>query len=62
MTATNPKQVDAELLARILRMQERFDDACQQIAQAFVDIPEEQGMEKINRAIHELRNEQEKRV
>jgi len=49
-----------ELLTRIQRMQERFDDACQQIAQAFADVPEEQGMEEINRAIHELRNEQRK--
>jgi len=47
--------VDPVLLARIQRMQERFDDACQQIAQAFADIPEEQGMEEIDRAVRELR-------
>jgi len=62
MTETNPGLVDAELLTRIQRMQERFDDACQQITQAFADVPEEQGMEEINRVIRELRNEQGRRI
>jgi len=51
--------VDPGLLARIQRMQERFDAARQHIVQVYADIPEEQGMEEINRAVAELRKTQE---
>jgi len=57
MTEVNTALVDPERLIRIQRMRERFDDARQKIVQAFADVPEEQGMEEINRVIQELRNE-----
>jgi len=47
--------VAPELLTRIQQMQEHFDDARWQISQAFADVPEEQGMDAINRAVRELR-------
>jgi prevent-host-death family protein len=43
--------VDAELFARIRRMQERFDQLSQRIAAAYSDVPTEQGMKEIDAAI-----------
>lgn len=49
--------VDAELFARIRRMQERFDALSRRIADAYVSIPEEQGMAEIAAAVMAVRKE-----
>jgi prevent-host-death family protein len=43
--------VDAELFARIRRMRERFDSLTGYIAQAYADVPAEQGMAEIEAAV-----------
>ena len=43
--------VDAELFARIRRMQERFDALSSRIAEAYADVPVEQGLAEIDAAI-----------
>jgi prevent-host-death family protein len=48
--------VDAELFARIRRMQDRFDELSRQVAEAFADVPEEQGMAEIDAAVAEVRH------
>jgi uncharacterized protein len=40
--------VDAELFARIRRMRERFDELSSRIAEAYADVPQEQGMAEID--------------
>jgi prevent-host-death family protein len=47
--------VDAELFARIRRMQDRFEELSRQVAEAFADLPEEQGLAKIDAAVAEVR-------
>jgi prevent-host-death family protein len=47
--------VDAELFARIRRMQDRFDQLSRQVAEAFADVPEEQGLAEIDAAVAEVR-------
>ena len=47
--------VDAELFARIRRMQDRFDELTRQVAEAFADVPEEQGLAEIDAAVEEVR-------
>ena len=42
--------VDAELFARIRRMRERFDALSQRIADAYADLPAEQGLAEIDAA------------
>ncbi|MDE2396819.1 MAG: type II toxin-antitoxin system Phd/YefM family antitoxin [Burkholderiales bacterium] len=43
--------VDAELFARIRRMRERFDALSQRIADAYADLPAEQGLAEIDAAL-----------
>ena len=48
--------VDAELFARIRRMQDRFDEPSRKVADAFADVPEEQGLAEIDAAVAEVRH------
>jgi prevent-host-death family protein len=48
--------VDAELFARIRRMQDRFDELSRKVAEAFADVPEEQGLAEIDAAVAEVRH------
>ena len=43
--------VDADLFARIRRMRERFDALSQRIAQAYADVPIDEGMAEIDAAV-----------
>jgi len=43
--------VDAELFARIRRMQERFDELSQRIANAYAAVPMEKGLKEIDAAV-----------
>ncbi len=43
--------VDADLFARIRRMQERFDSLTQRIADAYAALPEESGLQEIDAAV-----------
>lgn len=43
--------VDAELFARIRRMQERFDELSQRIADAYSEVPNEEGLKEIDAAV-----------
>ena len=47
--------VDAELFARIRRMQGRFDALRQRIADAYADVPMDQGLAEIDRAAARVR-------
>jgi prevent-host-death family protein len=40
--------VDAELFARIRRMQERFDSLSRRIAEAYAEVPAEEGLAEID--------------
>jgi prevent-host-death family protein len=43
--------VDAELFARIRRMRERFDGLSQRIAEAYVEVPIEEGLAEIDAVV-----------
>jgi prevent-host-death family protein len=43
--------VDAELFARIRRMRERFDALSQRIAEAYVEVPVEEGLAEIDAVV-----------
>jgi len=43
--------VDAALFARILRMRERFDALSDRIAQAYSDVPAEESVAEIDKAV-----------
>ena len=43
--------VDAELFARIRQNQERFDELSSRIAEAYADVPEDEGMAEIDAAV-----------
>ena len=43
--------VDADLFARIRRLRERFDALSARIAQAYADVPAEQGLAEIDAAV-----------
>lgn len=47
--------VDAELFARIRRMRERFDALSDRIADSYAQVPEDEGMAEIERAVAEER-------
>ena len=47
--------VDAELFARIRRMRNRFDSLSERIAEAYADIPMEQGLEEIDSLVRQER-------
>ena len=49
--------IDAALFERIRQMQERFDELSAQIAKAYADVPEEEGMAEIQRITAEVRAE-----
>jgi prevent-host-death family protein len=48
--------VDAELFARIRRMRDRFDELSNRIAEAYADVPQEQGMAEIDAVVSEVRH------
>ena len=43
--------IDAKLFERIRRMQERFDALAARMAEAYAQVPEEEGMAEIERAV-----------
>jgi prevent-host-death family protein len=47
--------VDAQLFARIRRMQARFDALCQRIEAGYAEIPEAEGLAEIDAAVADLR-------
>jgi prevent-host-death family protein len=47
--------VDAELFARIRRMQDRFDELSDRIAKAYADVPEEEGIAEIDAVVAQER-------
>ena len=47
--------VDAQLFARIRRMQARFDALCQRIEAGFDDTPEAEGLTEIDAAVADTR-------
>ncbi len=49
--------IDAQLFERIRRMQERFDELTARIAEAYKDVPEEEGMAEIMRVTKKVRAE-----
>ena len=49
--------IDAQLFERIRRMQERFDELTARIAEAYKDVPEEEGIAEIMRVTKEVRAE-----
>ena len=49
--------IDAALFERIRQMQERFDALSAQIAEAYANVPEEEGMAEIERITSEVRAE-----
>jgi len=53
--------VDAELFARIRRMRERFDELSRRIAEAYADVPPEQGMAEIDAAVARERQSRKRR-
>jgi len=48
--------VDAELFARIRRMRDRFDELSNRIAEAYADVPQEQGIAKIDAVVSDVRH------
>ena len=53
--------VDAELFARIRRMRERFDALSSRIAEAYADVPEDEGMAEIDSAVARVRRRAKRR-
>ncbi len=49
--------IDAQLFERIRQMQDRFDQLSAQIAAAYANVPEEEGMAEIMRITKEVRAE-----
>ena len=49
--------IDAALFERIRQMRERFNELSSQIAEAYANVPEEEGMAEINRITAEVRAE-----
>ncbi len=43
--------IDAELFARIRRMQQRFEELSERIADAYSDVPMEEGLAEIDSAV-----------
>lgn len=48
--------VDAELFARIRRMRERFDALSNRIAQAYAEVPVEEGLAEIDSIVSRVRH------
>ena len=53
--------VDAELFARIRRMRERFEQVSARIAEAYADVPEDEGMAEIDAAVARVRRRAKRR-
>jgi prevent-host-death family protein len=53
--------VDAELFARIRRMRERFEQLSARIAEAYADVPEDEGMAEIDAAVARVRRRAKRR-
>jgi prevent-host-death family protein len=53
--------VDAELFARIRRMRERFDSLSARIAEAYADVPAEEGMAEIDATVARHRRRERRR-
>lgn len=53
--------VDAEIFARIRRMRERFDELSRRIAEAYTDLPPEEGMAEIDAAVARQRQPRKRR-
>jgi prevent-host-death family protein len=53
--------VDAELFARIRRMRERFDALSTRIADAYADVPADEGMAEIDAAVARNRRRERRR-
>lgn len=47
--------VDTQLFDRILRFKNRFDTLSQQIAEAYADVPQEEGLDEIDALVSEIR-------
>jgi prevent-host-death family protein len=48
--------IDAGLFARIRQMEDNFEALCGKVAEAFRDVPEEQGMAEIDAAVEAVRH------
>src|ERR1700722_13957199 len=48
--------VDAGLFARIRQMEDRFDELSRRLAEAYADVPEEEGMAEIDALVAEVRH------
>lgn len=48
--------VDAELFARIRRMRDRFDALTERVAEAYSDVPAEEGLAEIDAAVQRERS------
>jgi prevent-host-death family protein len=53
--------VDAELFARIRRMRERFNALSSRIAEAYADVPVDEGMAEIDAAVARHRRRERRR-
>jgi prevent-host-death family protein len=53
--------VDAELFARIRRMRERFDALSARVAEAYADVPADEGMAEIDAAVARHRRRERRR-
>ena len=48
--------VDAQLFDRIRRFKERFDTLSQQLADAYVGVPEQEGVDEIDAIVSDIRH------
>lgn len=48
--------IDAHLFDRICRFKERFDNLSQQLAEAYANVPPEEGMAEIDEIISDIRH------
>jgi prevent-host-death family protein len=48
--------IDAQLFDRICRFKERFDNLSQQLAEAYANVPPEEGMAEIDEVISDIRH------
>lgn len=47
--------IDTDLFERIRRMQDRFDELARRFAEAYADVPTEEGIAEIDRAVAKAR-------
>lgn len=48
--------IDADLFRRIRQKRDRFDELCREIAEAYKDVPEEEGMAEIDAIVDDVRH------